>query len=169
MVGWLVLLKLLLKWLNGLVITVFLRVSTVSQSTAWTTQRHSSPQPCGWVFTRSFCTHLFPLLLLMIGSSWLTRTACCFPAHYTPGAVDIHCNQPGQCLHQGRKQTPGGEFEDMDNYHFFFLTIIIFLTQLVKDQLPFRYWDHHHLPTFKKKKKITLIHPTVGKLKKKKN
>lgn len=49
--------------------------------------------------------------------SCLTHVACCFPAHYTPGAVDIHCNQPGQCLHQGRKQTPGGEFVGEKKHH----------------------------------------------------
>lgn len=93
------------QWLNGFVLAVLLRVSTVSQSTAWITQRHSSPQPCGWVLTDSFRTRC-PLVRF----SFLTHVGCCFLAHYTPGALDIHCNQPGQRLHQGRKQTPGGEF-----------------------------------------------------------
>lgn len=34
---------------------------------------------------------------------------CSVSAHYTPGAVGVHCDKLGQCVHQGRQPTPGGE------------------------------------------------------------
>lgn len=37
------------------------------------------------------------------------QVTVCVAAHHTPGAVDVHSNQPGQCVHQGRNPTPGCE------------------------------------------------------------
>lgn len=66
------------EWLNGFVFTAFLRASTVSQSTAWITQRHSSPQPCGWV--RSYlCYFLFFIFYFHCCYRWsllLSHTRC---------------------------------------------------------------------------------------------
>lgn len=115
------------EWLNGFVFTGLLRVSTVSRSTAWITQRHSSQQPCGWVSNHFLYMHLFSLPILMIRFSRLTHIGCCFSAHYTPGAVDIHCNQLGQCLHQGRKQTSGGKVVERNKANTILGMLIIIL------------------------------------------
>lgn len=100
------------KCLTCVFFMVFLRVSTVSQSTAWTMQRHSSPQLCGWVRSYLFFNYFFIYFTIDTDypTSCLTHDCCCFPAYHAPGTLDIHCNQPCECLHQGRKQTPGGEF-----------------------------------------------------------
>lgn len=88
------------------------RVCTASQWTVWTTQKHSLPQRCGWV-RWDFTSTLPPLgsrpFRAVVGLCSCHQVAVRVAAHHTPGAVDVHCNQPGQRVHQGRKQTPGGE------------------------------------------------------------